>query len=148
VSAGIDSRVPHSEAAISQTGGCFASSRLGSVQQYCAMGGPLMDLYGNPLGAVRTLFDKACRNAASPRDLTRSDWGVQELFQSSLFHHDGHLQVPLSTFPLSKSSFPFANWKCWVNPIDRNHCSKGSSVSDHYICSYGDISDRLLVYLI
>jgi hypothetical protein len=57
------------------------------------MGGPLMDLYGNPLGTVRTLFDKACRNAASPRDLTCSDWGVQELFQSSLFHHDGHLQV-------------------------------------------------------
>ncbi|KAG0600553.1 hypothetical protein M758_11G042700 [Ceratodon purpureus] len=58
------------------------------------MGGPLMDLYGNPLGAVRVLFDKSCRNAASPRDLTRSDWGVQELFQTCLFRENGHLQVP------------------------------------------------------
>lgn len=57
------------------------------------MGGPSMDLYGNPLGAVRVLFERSCRNAASAAELTRSDWGVQELFQNSLFAESGHLQV-------------------------------------------------------
>jgi hypothetical protein len=53
-----------------------------------------MDLYGNPLGAVRLLFDKSCKHAASAKELTRSDWGVQQLFHQSLFADNGHLQVP------------------------------------------------------
>lgn len=60
-----------------------------------------MDLYGNPLGAVRVLFERSCRNAASAAELTRSDWGVQELFQNSLFAESGHLQVPeINSVPL------------------------------------------------
>lgn len=59
------------------------------------MGGPAMDLYGNPLGAVRVLFEKSCGNAVSAVELTQSDWGIQDVFQSHLFGQNGHTQVGL-----------------------------------------------------
>ncbi|CAK9260337.1 unnamed protein product [Sphagnum jensenii] len=58
------------------------------------MGGPPVDCFRNPAGAVRVLFDKACRAATSPADFTRSDWGVKELFESYLFGRNVHCKVP------------------------------------------------------
>ena len=46
------------------------------------MGGPIYDCLNNPLAAVRTLFENATRQAASPKDLGRGDWGVKELFDN------------------------------------------------------------------
>ncbi len=58
-----------------------------------------MDCFRNPVGAVRVLFDKACRAATSPADFTRSDWGVKELFESYLFGRNAHCKVPTQLSP-------------------------------------------------
>jgi hypothetical protein len=63
------------------------------------MGGPPVDCFRNPVGAVRVLFDKACRAATSPADFTRSDWGVKELFESYLFGRNVHCKVATQLSP-------------------------------------------------
>jgi hypothetical protein len=60
------------------------------------MVGPQYDLVGNPLGAVRTTFEKAAAAAAAesggrdPVAAFRSkDWGASEVFRSFLFDQGG-----------------------------------------------------------
>ncbi|XP_047052971.1 mini-chromosome maintenance complex-binding protein-like [Lolium rigidum] len=66
------------------------------------MVGPQYDLVGNPLGAVRTTFEKAAAAAAAesggrdPVAAFRSkDWGASEVFRSFLFDQGGIDKVPL-----------------------------------------------------
>ncbi|KAM0889156.1 hypothetical protein ACQ4PT_027891 [Festuca glaucescens] len=66
------------------------------------MVGPQYDLVGNPLGAVRTTFEKAAAAAAvesggrDPVAAFRSkDWGASEVFRSFLFDQGGIDRVPV-----------------------------------------------------
>ncbi|CAM6091635.1 unnamed protein product [Calypogeia fissa] len=66
------------------------------------MVGPAMDCLNNPLGAVRTLFEKACQTGGSIEQSMRSDWGAKELFDTYLHQQGGFKQVPeINSVPLS-----------------------------------------------
>jgi hypothetical protein len=78
--------------------------------------GPEMDCLNNPLGAVRTLFEKACKSPTeSIEDAMRSDWGVKELVDTYLNQQGGFklvrnlssLGLPLSTFSSPQFEFKF-----------------------------------------
>lgn len=59
------------------------------------MVGPAMDCLNNPLGAVRTLFERACaaQSGGPIGDSVRSDWGAKELFDAYLYQQGGFKQV-------------------------------------------------------
>nr|CAB3476141.1 unnamed protein product [Digitaria exilis] len=66
------------------------------------MVGPQYDLVGNPLGAVRSTFERTAAAAAAEsgeRDPVAAfrgkDWGACELFRSFLFEEDGLDKVPV-----------------------------------------------------
>ncbi|KAJ7566567.1 hypothetical protein O6H91_02G109100 [Diphasiastrum complanatum] len=58
------------------------------------MVGMAIDCLANPLGAVRTMFDRACAEGASLEELSRTDWGVKDLFQKFLLQDGVIWQVP------------------------------------------------------
>lgn len=52
------------------------------------MGGPAYDVVGNPMGAVRQLFEAAKQQAGGDASaLGGSDWGVPQLFSEALFRN-------------------------------------------------------------
>ncbi|KAI7747223.1 hypothetical protein M8C21_023938 [Ambrosia artemisiifolia] len=70
------------------------------------MVGRQYDCLLNPLGAVRSTFDKAVASGSDPASFHRSDWGVSDLFRDFLFQNDGVSQVPFLTHSTVK----------WVRP--------------------------------
>ncbi|KAG6415959.1 hypothetical protein SASPL_123380 [Salvia splendens] len=53
------------------------------------------DCLANPLGAVRSTFDKAMSSDSSAAALDGKDWGADEVFRQFLFDDGGLSQVPL-----------------------------------------------------
>ncbi|KAL1559287.1 mini-chromosome maintenance complex-binding protein-like isoform X1 [Salvia divinorum] len=53
------------------------------------------DCLANPLGAVRSTFDKAMSSDSSTAALDGKDWGASEVFRQFLFDDGGLSQVPL-----------------------------------------------------
>lgn len=53
------------------------------------------DLLANPLGAVRTTFEKAAASVSDPATFDGKDWGVVDLFRQFLFDDGGLAQVPV-----------------------------------------------------
>ncbi|KAL1337427.1 hypothetical protein HN51_032095 [Arachis hypogaea] len=61
------------------------------------MGGPQYDFLSNPLGAVRSTFEKAMASVSDPSSFNSGDWGAMDLFTNFLFDQSHHLQVPVLT---------------------------------------------------
>lgn len=59
------------------------------------------DFLVNPLGAVRSTFDKAISSGSNPACFDGKDWGALEPFRHFLFDQDGLSKVQ----SLSKSTF-------------------------------------------
>lgn len=59
------------------------------------MVGIAYDCLANPLGAVRSTFDKAVSSGSDPASFTGHDWGVVDLFRRFLFDDGGLSQVPI-----------------------------------------------------
>ena len=57
------------------------------------MVGPAYDFLVNPLGAVRSTFEKAIASGSDPASLNGNDWGAVHLFRQFLFDHNGLSQV-------------------------------------------------------
>ncbi|KAJ7965139.1 Mini-chromosome maintenance complex-binding protein [Quillaja saponaria] len=53
------------------------------------------DFLVNPLGAVRSTFEKALASGSDPTSLDGKDWGVIELFRNFLFDQGGLSQAPV-----------------------------------------------------
>ncbi|KAK9059703.1 hypothetical protein SSX86_020407 [Deinandra increscens subsp. villosa] len=64
------------------------------------------DCLANPLGAVRSTFEKAVASGSDPASFDRRDWGVSDLFREFLFDNDGLRQVPILTHSTVK----------WIHP--------------------------------
>lgn len=54
------------------------------------------DCLANPLGAVRSTFEKAVASASAPAALDGKDWGTDKLFRQFLLDEDTLSQVLLS----------------------------------------------------
>ncbi|KAJ0922525.1 putative mini-chromosome maintenance complex-binding protein [Helianthus annuus] len=61
------------------------------------MVGRQYDCLINPLGAVRSTFEKAVVSGADPTSFDGKDWGVSDLFREYLFQNDDVSQVPILT---------------------------------------------------
>ncbi|OMO63637.1 Mini-chromosome maintenance complex-binding protein [Corchorus capsularis] len=59
------------------------------------MGGPPYDCLANPLGAVRSTFEKAVGSGRHPSAFEGNDWGAVDLFRQFLFQESGLSQVPI-----------------------------------------------------
>ena len=51
------------------------------------------DCLANPLGAVRSTFEKAIASGADPASFTGSDWGALDVFRHFLSDQNGLSQV-------------------------------------------------------
>ncbi|MED6211896.1 hypothetical protein PIB30_077982 [Stylosanthes scabra] len=61
------------------------------------MGGPQYDFLANPLGAVRSTFEKAMASVSDPSSFNGGDWGAMDLFTNFLFDQSHLSQVPVLT---------------------------------------------------
>ncbi|KAJ0787770.1 putative mini-chromosome maintenance complex-binding protein [Helianthus annuus] len=61
------------------------------------MVGRQYDCLINPLGAVRSTFEKAVATGADPTSFDGKDWGVSDLFREYLFQNEAVSQVPILT---------------------------------------------------
>ncbi|KAK1570503.1 hypothetical protein Q3G72_002880 [Acer saccharum] len=59
------------------------------------MVGPQYDCLANPLGAVRSTFDKAMASGSDPSAFNGSDWGVLDVFRQFLIDQGSPSQVPV-----------------------------------------------------
>lgn len=59
------------------------------------MVGLAYDCLANPLGAVRSTFEKAIASGSDPASFDGRDWGAVDLFRHFLFEDDGLTQVPI-----------------------------------------------------
>ncbi|KAG5224432.1 hypothetical protein OIU76_023208 [Salix suchowensis] len=59
------------------------------------MVGPMYDFLANPLGAVRSTFDKAIGSESDPSSFDGKDWGAVDLFRHFLFDQARLSQVPI-----------------------------------------------------
>ncbi|XP_061997947.1 mini-chromosome maintenance complex-binding protein [Rosa rugosa] len=59
------------------------------------MVGVAYDCLANPLGAVRSTFEKAVSTGSDPINFAGSDWGAVDLFRRFLFDDGGLSQVPI-----------------------------------------------------
>lgn len=55
------------------------------------------DCLANPLGAVRSTFDKAVSSGSNPSALDGKEWGAAEIFRRFLFDDGGLSQVRILT---------------------------------------------------
>ncbi|TQD98635.1 hypothetical protein C1H46_015883 [Malus baccata] len=59
------------------------------------MVGVAYDCLANPLGAVRSTFDKAIASGSDPASFDGRDWGAVDLFRNFLYDDGGLSQVPI-----------------------------------------------------
>ncbi|GMN41156.1 hypothetical protein TIFTF001_010377 [Ficus carica] len=59
------------------------------------MVGLAYDCLANPLGAVRSTFEKSMSSGADPASFSGGDWGALDVFRNFLFDQDGLSQVPI-----------------------------------------------------
>ncbi|KAF4346537.1 hypothetical protein F8388_015581 [Cannabis sativa] len=59
------------------------------------MVGMAYDCFANPLGAVRSTFDKAIASGADPASFANADWGALDVFRHFLSDQNGLSQVPI-----------------------------------------------------
>ncbi|XP_038884242.1 mini-chromosome maintenance complex-binding protein [Benincasa hispida] len=64
-------------------------------RENAAMVGLPYDFLVNPLGAVRSTFEKAISSGSNPASFDGKDWGALEPFRHFLFHQDGLSKVPI-----------------------------------------------------
>lgn len=57
------------------------------------MVGVAYDCLANPLGAVRSTFEKAVSSGSDPASFAGRDWGAVDLFRTFLFEDGGLSQV-------------------------------------------------------
>ncbi|KAI3815944.1 hypothetical protein L1987_15628 [Smallanthus sonchifolius] len=85
---------------------CVCVRNIEKKTLYPEMVGRQYDCLANPLGAVRSTFEKAVASGSDPASFDRKDWGVSDLFREFLFDNDGLSQVPILTHSTVK----------WVRP--------------------------------
>ncbi|XP_054798826.1 mini-chromosome maintenance complex-binding protein [Prosopis cineraria] len=61
------------------------------------MVGPPYDFLANPLGVVRSTFEKAIASSSDPASFDAKDWGAIDLFSRFLFDQPGLSRVPVLT---------------------------------------------------
>ncbi|KAK4277729.1 hypothetical protein QN277_015681 [Acacia crassicarpa] len=61
------------------------------------MVGPQYDFLVNPLGVVRSTFEKAIASGSDPTSFDAKDWGATDLFSHFLFDQPGLSRVPVLT---------------------------------------------------
>uniref|UniRef100_A0A251V622 Putative mini-chromosome maintenance complex-binding protein n=1 Tax=Helianthus annuus TaxID=4232 RepID=A0A251V622_HELAN len=61
------------------------------------MVGRQYDCLINPLGAVRSTFEKVVATGADPTSFDGKDWGVSDLFREYLFQNEAVSQVSILT---------------------------------------------------
>lgn len=74
-------------------------------RENAAMVGLPYDFLVNPLGAVRSTFEKAISSGSNPASFDGKDWGALDPFRHFLFDQDGLSKV---------QSLPYLTYICFV----------------------------------